>query len=212
MDVGPNRLLAAISRKSRTGGNSKRCRMAIGADSFEAFDPLEVSGLHQASEALEDASIDLSHIPMEGARDVDPLEVEKLRKDMERFTRPKGTVAGREGSGTADDDRLRAILQEITRISKDKSLDETQRIAMIRDVMPPPISPAETEPGMHGETLTARSFGHLNDLLFLDSWEELTRKHRPLKLYRGVPSTDMELLTSLQVVSLIIVHCPIECR
>lgn len=36
-----------------------------------------------------------------------------------------------------------------------------------------------------------RSFGHLNDLLFLDSWEELTGKYRPLKLYRCGPTDFM---------------------
>ena len=58
---------------------------------------------------------------------------------------------------------------------------------------------------MRGETLVAKSFGHLNDLLFLDSCETSHRKgpldggrHRPIKLYRGMPDSDMQLLTSLQ--------------
>lgn len=90
------------------------------------------------------------------------------------------------------------VLGRITEIGTDASISEAERIRLIREIMPPPISPEETEPGMHGETLVARSFGHLNDLLFLDSWEELTGKYRPLKLYRGVPDNDMQLLTSLQ--------------
>ena len=51
---------------------------------------------------------------------------------------------------------------------------------------------------MMGETRVAKSFGHLNDLLFLDSWAEHSDKLGPCKLYRGVPDSSMELLTSLQ--------------
>ena len=57
---------------------------------------------------------------------------------------------------------------------------------------------------MHGETLVAKSFGHLNELLFLDFNEaasgELSEvgKNRPTRLYRGMPDSSMHLLSSLQ--------------
>ena len=89
-------------------------------------------------------------------------------------------------------------IQEILRIAADKDLSEMERIQLIRNALPAPIFPYETEPGMMGETRVAKSFGHLNDLLFLDSWAEHSDKLGPCKLYRGVPDSSMELLTSLQ--------------
>ena len=74
------------------------------------------------------------------------------------------------GDGESSED-MREFLLAIQRIAGDQSLSEVQRLQMIRRTMPPPMFPFETEPGMHGETLVAKSFGHLNDLLFLDSWE-----------------------------------------
>jgi len=107
----------------------------------------------------------------------------------------------RNTSGPSFDDRenenLDDVLQEIQKLTSDSSLSQVDKIMRIRELMPPPLSPEETEPGMRGETLVAKSFGHLNDLLFLDSWDE-TNGHRPLKLFRGVPDVNMKLLTSLQ--------------
>jgi hypothetical protein len=112
-----------------------------------------------------------------------------------------GNLRNNGNSGEFLDETLSAI----HRISNDKTLSEVQRIQMIRDIMPPPVYPQETEPGLRGETLVAKSFGHLNDLLFLDSCEPSHRKgpldggrHKPIKLYRGMPDSDMQLLTSLQ--------------
>jgi len=96
-----------------------------------------------------------------------------------------------------EENELNGVLQEIQKLTSDSSLSQVDKIKMIRQLMPPPLSPEETEPGMRGETLVAKSFGHLNDLLFLDSWDE-TNGHRPLKLFRGVPDVNMKLLTSLQ--------------
>eukprot|EP00960_Hanusia_phi_P034874 751338-Hanusia_phi.AAC.2 len=91
----------------------------------------------------------------------------------------------RNTSGPSFDDRenenLDDVLQEIQKLTSDSSLSQVDKIMRIRELMPPPLSPEETEPGMRGETLVAKSFGHLNDLLFLDSWDE-TNGHRPLKL------------------------------
>ena len=98
-----------------------------------------------------------------------------------------------------------ATLHAIQQIASDSTLSDVQRIQLIRDLMPPPVYPLETEPGMHGETLVAKSFGHLNDLLFLDScdshdFQDKTSggKRKPVKLYRGMPDSNMQLLTSLQ--------------
>jgi hypothetical protein len=89
-------------------------------------------------------------------------------------------------------------IQDILSIASDNRLSEIDRIQLIRSALPAPIFPYETEPGMMGETRVAKSFGHLNDLLFLDSWAEHSDKLGPYKLYRGVPDSSMELLTSLQ--------------
>ena len=109
-------------------------------------------------------------------------------------------------NGEVDSDES---LAEIQRIANDGSLSQVERVRMIRDLLPPPIYPDETEPGMQGETLVARSWGQLNELLFLDSCESAAwtgvrkgplddGRHRPIKLYRGMPDTDMHLLSSLQ--------------
>ena len=110
--------------------------------------------------------------------------------------------------GNEPAEQLGETLHAIYRIANDSSLSEVQRLQAIRKVMPAPLFPYETEPGMHGETLVAKSFGHLNDLLFLDSCETSFSKgslkpsavdrHRSVKLYRGMPDSDMHLLTSLQ--------------
>lgn len=129
---------------------------------------------------------------------MDPLEVLQRHGGRSGSKGTRRNLAREKRQQNAEKDRLRGLLEEITKIGSDPAISEAERIRRIRDIMPPPISPAETEPGMHGETLVARSFAHLNDLLFLDSWEELTGKYRPLKLYRGVPDNEMQLLTSLQ--------------
>ncbi|EKX38955.1 hypothetical protein GUITHDRAFT_143775, partial [Guillardia theta CCMP2712] len=115
----------------------------------------------------------------------------------------RGLVMGMKKRGSRssfnnrEENELNGVLQEIQKLTSDSSLSQVDKIKMIRQLMPPPLSPEETEPGMRGETLVAKSFGHLNDLLFLDSWDE-TNGHRPLKLFRGVPDVNMKLLTSLQ--------------
>ena len=107
----------------------------------------------------------------------------------------------KEGS---DAEELDATLHAIQSIASDKGLSEVERIQKIRELMPAPVHPVETEPGMHGETLVAKSFGHLNELLFLDFNEaasgELSEvgKNRPTRLYRGMPDSSMHLLSSLQ--------------
>jgi hypothetical protein len=90
------------------------------------------------------------------------------------------------------------VIRDILGIAADPHLTDAERIARIRDALPAPIFPFETEPGMSGETLVAKSFGHLNDLLFLDSWAAQGDKLGSCKLYRGMPDASMELLTSLQ--------------
>lgn len=114
---------------------------------------------------------------------------------------PIGGVNGGKGASSQE---LDATLHAIQCIANDKGLSELERIQKIRDLMPAPMHPFETEPGMHGETLVAKSFGHLTDLLFLDSYEaasgEVTEvgKNRPTRLYRGMPDASMHLLSSLQ--------------
>lgn len=100
--------------------------------------------------------------------------------------------------GLQTDGTISRTIQDILSIASDSSLSEIERIQLIRSALPAPIFPYETEPGMMGETRVAKSFGHLNDLLFLDSWAEHSDKLGPCKLYRGVPDSSMELLTSLQ--------------
>jgi hypothetical protein len=102
------------------------------------------------------------------------------------------------GDSSTTDSIISKTIQEILSIASDKTLSDIERIQLIRSALPAPIFPYETEPGMMGETRVAKSFGHLNDLLFLDSWAEHSDKLGPCKLYRGVPDSSMELLTSLQ--------------
>jgi hypothetical protein len=99
--------------------------------------------------------------------------------------------------------KLDATLHDIQSIANDKELSEVERVHKIRELMPAPVHPVETEPGMHGETLVAKSFGHLTELLFLDfnevaSGELSEGKNRPTRLYRGMPDASMHLLSSLQ--------------
>jgi hypothetical protein len=102
------------------------------------------------------------------------------------------------GNSPTANSSISKTIQDILSIASDNSLSDIERIQLIRSALPAPIFPYETEPGMMGETRVAKSFGHLNDLLFLDSWAEHSDKLGPCKLYRGVPDSSMELLTSLQ--------------
>ena len=102
------------------------------------------------------------------------------------------------GESAAANSSISKTIQDILNIAADNTLSDIERIQLIRSALPAPIFPYETEPGMMGETRVAKSFGHLNNLLFLDSWVEHSDKLGSCKLYRGVPDSSMELLTSLQ--------------
>eukprot|EP00961_Rhodomonas_salina_P095624 1285977-Rhodomonas_salina.3 len=97
-----------------------------------------------------------------------------------------------------DDKNIGTSLDEISRILQEGDLSEVEKLKLIRQTLPPRVFPDETEPGLSGETLVARSFADLNDLLFLDSWEDSSKKYRPLKLFRGSSDASMGLRTSLQ--------------
>lgn len=120
---------------------------------------------------------EMRHVPTEYGRDVDPM----LNLDTNKKS-ATGRFGSREGPTTIgwssrrnlrdmkkQQEHLSASLEEIARISANQNLSEVERVKLIRAAMPPMLSPEETEPGMYGETRVAQSFGHLNELLFLDS-------------------------------------------
>ena len=125
-------------------------------------------------------------------------DAEKWLTQQGREGREAREARERISYGASESDGLSSTIQEILKIASDKRLSHGEQVQLIREVLPAPIFPYETEPGMMGETRIAKSFGHLNDLLFLDSWGEHNDKLGPFKLYRGVPDASMKLLTSLQ--------------